>query len=229
MTRRLEAFQSQARNLRPHTGRLTVASLMLPSNCAVIGVYKLTCLENDMVYVGSSVDCYNRVGGHLSILRKGGHVNKRMQKEFALYGEVGFEIAMADICATAEIAKLREAELIRKYKELGKSYNSVVPPLQILACRVDRSYEAVRNAWAQCESMLEWRNEREFVALIEQFLTASGMSWTAFGRTICSDPRFFFEIKKGRGCTLRRAEQVDAFIEGKLEEFKASQHERAAA
>jgi hypothetical protein len=152
-----------------------------------------------------------------------------MQRDYIAHKEAQFAISMAEICGTADAAKLREAELIEKYKTLEKSYNTIIPPLRILAQRVGRTTAKIRAEWALCEAMLEWRNEREFIALIEQFLIASGISTTAFGRTICSDHRFFFEVKKGRGCTLRRAEQVDKFIELKIAEFKASRPQEAAA
>lgn len=57
----------------------------------VPGIYVIRCLATGREYVGSSVDCKGRADQHISKLRDGTHINKRLQGAWSYYGESSFE------------------------------------------------------------------------------------------------------------------------------------------
>ena len=52
----------------------------------------------------------------------------------------------------------------------------------------------------------------EFLAEVEAYLSSTGMSPTAFGKTAMGDPRFVATVRAGRAPTLRTVERVRRFI-----------------
>jgi hypothetical protein len=58
----------------------------------------------------------------------------------------------------------------------------------------------------------------KFVAEVEAFLKASGMSATVFGKAAVNDPKFVFNIRKGRQPSLRLVDRVNAYIKSVREE-----------
>jgi group I intron endonuclease len=50
------------------------------------GVYTITNIKNNKVYVGCSVDIKHRIHQHMSTLRLGIHTNKHLQAAYDLYG-----------------------------------------------------------------------------------------------------------------------------------------------
>lgn len=61
----------------------------MPRKCQA-GVYFITNLVNNKVYVGSSKNCYNREYGHFNSLRNGTHESIHLLRSFKKYGEQNF-------------------------------------------------------------------------------------------------------------------------------------------
>jgi len=57
----------------------------------VAGIYKIENLETHKVYIGETINLFNRVTQHLTGLVKGKHPNKEMQKDCLLYGIDSFK------------------------------------------------------------------------------------------------------------------------------------------
>jgi group I intron endonuclease len=51
------------------------------------GVYKITCLENGKIYIGSSKNINSRWNNHRWNLRNGKHHNYFLQSDWDMYGE----------------------------------------------------------------------------------------------------------------------------------------------
>lgn len=51
-----------------------------------------------------------------------------------------------------------------------------------------------------------------FLAEIEAFLKASGMTATAFGKEAVSDPNFVFDLRRGRRANLELVEKAQRLI-----------------
>lgn len=54
------------------------------------GIYKITCIANDKVYIGSTNDFYERWIAHRSQLRRKMHCNSHLQRAWDKYGEQSF-------------------------------------------------------------------------------------------------------------------------------------------
>lgn len=63
----------------------------------MIGIYKITCLSNDKIYIGSSVDIKKRWNSHKHYLRKGIHANNYLQNSWNKYGEKNFKFEVVEI------------------------------------------------------------------------------------------------------------------------------------
>lgn len=59
--------------------------------------------------------------------------------------------------------------------------------------------------------------QAEFLNTIENFLISTGLDASKFGLYSAGDPNFVHNLRKGKSCTLRRAERVMEFI-------RANQH-----
>lgn len=53
-------------------------------------IYKITCISNNKIYIGSASHYDKRMGTHISLLRKGEHDNPYLQSSFNKYGESSF-------------------------------------------------------------------------------------------------------------------------------------------
>lgn len=62
------------------------------------GIYTITNLTNNKIYVGRASSLYNRLWSHLDTLRKGIHVNDHLQKSFNEYGEENFLFETLEEC-----------------------------------------------------------------------------------------------------------------------------------
>lgn len=85
------------------------------ASARVCGVYLINCLGNHKVYVGSSTSIKGRFASHLSMLRRGVHGNRHMQRAFAKYGEGSFVLHPIEACAPCDRVA-REQAWIDYYK-----------------------------------------------------------------------------------------------------------------
>lgn len=71
------------------------------------GVYKITCLSNDKIYIGSSKHILGRIEAHKIHLRKNKHRNPHLQNAWDKYGEENFTFEILEEC---DIENLLERE-----------------------------------------------------------------------------------------------------------------------
>lgn len=95
-------------------------------NC---GIYKITNIINNKIYIGSSINLYNRKSQHLKLLKYGKHENSYLQNSFNKYGEENFKweiIEYVEIIDDRE--KLKEILLNREqfYLDEYKSYDNKI-------------------------------------------------------------------------------------------------------
>lgn len=62
------------------------------------GIYKITCISNNKIYIGSSVDIKSRWNRHKSYLRRNKHDNPHLQHSWNLYGESNFIFDIVEEC-----------------------------------------------------------------------------------------------------------------------------------
>lgn len=87
----------------------------------MIGIYKITNLTNNKVYIGSTKNIEHRFHEHLSKLKGGYHINKHLQAAFDKYGESNFKF---ELLREASEGILRRAEqfYINKYQSINPKY-----------------------------------------------------------------------------------------------------------
>ena len=61
------------------------------------GIYKITNLINNKIYIGSATLFYKRKNNHYSDLRRGDHGNEHLQNAFNFYGEGNFIFEVLEI------------------------------------------------------------------------------------------------------------------------------------
>lgn len=62
------------------------------------GIYAITCVPTQKVYIGSSVDITRRWREHRRELRRGMHSNRHLQRAWAKHGELSFVFSIIESC-----------------------------------------------------------------------------------------------------------------------------------
>lgn len=86
------------------------------------GIYKIKCLKNDKVYIGSSQVVRQRITNHKSDLRLDKHQNKHLQAAWKKYGEESFEFEIVEYCSLEVLLK-REQYYIDLYDTYKLGFN----------------------------------------------------------------------------------------------------------
>lgn len=68
-----------------------------------IGIYRITNLSNNKVYIGKSTSINYRWRKHLWFLKRNKHVNKHLQSAFNKYGENQFTFEIIEECSSEEL------------------------------------------------------------------------------------------------------------------------------
>ena len=95
------------------------------------GIYKITCLINNKVYIGSACGSkntpikkngfYRRWTEHIKDLKLNKHRNKHLQYAWNKYQEKSFEFEIIEFC-DIEKAKIKEEYYINLYKSIDHNY-----------------------------------------------------------------------------------------------------------
>lgn len=88
------------------------------------GVYKITNVTNNKVYIGSSKELKNRITKHLWLLKNKRHDNIYLQNSYEKYGEKNFKFEVIEYCSEEELID-RENFYILQYKSntMSLGYN----------------------------------------------------------------------------------------------------------
>lgn len=84
----------------------------------IIGIYKITCLVNNKIYIGSSNNIYKRWNEHIWELNNYKHDNKHLQDAWNKYGKENFIFEVIEECS-----KDTKLEREQYYMDLYKTYN----------------------------------------------------------------------------------------------------------
>lgn len=92
----------------------------------MIGIYKITCKNNNQIYIGSSTDIKDRWLHHLSDLKNNTHHSTYLQRSYNKYGKdsLKFEVMLEMFDYDEELLRMAEFYYIEKYKP---AFNSMVP------------------------------------------------------------------------------------------------------
>lgn len=86
------------------------------------GIYKISNLVTNKVYIGSSVDMTKRMKQHFTKLRNGAHSSIKLQNSFNKYGEASFKFEPLLMCANYDLL-LYEQRAIDVFNAVEDGYN----------------------------------------------------------------------------------------------------------
>jgi group I intron endonuclease len=90
----------------------------------IVGIYKITCVTNGKIYIGSSIDVHRRWGLHRTHLNTGNHNNKYLLRAFWKYGKDSFTWEVIEECSE-DILWEREQHYLDALQPFNeKGYNS---------------------------------------------------------------------------------------------------------
>lgn len=87
----------------------------------MIGIYKITNLMNNKVYIGQSVDIKSRISNHKWALKHNRHDNVYLQCSYNKYGKQSFEFSVICECNEDELDRL-ECYYIDLYHSIDRKY-----------------------------------------------------------------------------------------------------------
>lgn len=92
------------------------------------GIYKITNLINNKVYIGQSRDLKTRIYKHNYYLKNNQHINKHLQNSYNKYGIESFKFEIIEYC-TEDLLNKRECHWILKFESCDRQcgYNSMIP------------------------------------------------------------------------------------------------------
>lgn len=87
------------------------------------GVYKIYNTIEDKCYIGQSLDIENRWKGHVNELKKGKHINKKLQLAFDKYGIEAFEFSILKEVEDLIWIDYYESYYTEKYNAVNGGYS----------------------------------------------------------------------------------------------------------
>lgn len=88
---------------------------------SIIGIYCITNLVNNKLYIGQSMNVSSRLGVHKRSLKGNYHKNKHLQSAFNKYGEDSFDFKLIHPCTSDNLDEL-EREYISLFNTTDKNY-----------------------------------------------------------------------------------------------------------
>ena len=87
----------------------------------ICGIYKITNLVNNKLYIGQSKDLYERLRKHKESLKNNYHFNKHLQRSYNKYGKDNFDFEIIEVCSY-ELLNDKETFYIDKYNTMNSNY-----------------------------------------------------------------------------------------------------------
>lgn len=89
-------------------------------NYSMGGVYKITNLKTNEIYIGSTVSLMRRRNSHFLRLKSNSHYNKHLQSSYSKYGEEFFEFSVILVCEPFELLRYEQFFIDSKRPEFNK-------------------------------------------------------------------------------------------------------------
>ena len=91
----------------------------------ICGIYMIKNKINGNIYIGQAADIYERWREHISLLRRGKHVNNHLQRAWNKYGDDNFEFSIVEECSENALND-REIYWIAEYDSYHNGYNQTL-------------------------------------------------------------------------------------------------------
>jgi group I intron endonuclease len=89
----------------------------------ICGIYALRNAVNGKIYIGSSRDCARRFGEHITRLRRGAHINAKLQSAWNKHGEANFERVILCSVPNPDDLERTEQQFIDEHRAVTLGYN----------------------------------------------------------------------------------------------------------
>lgn len=86
------------------------------------GIYKITCLKNNMAYVGQAINIQDRWKTHIQCLNRNKHHNIHLQRAWNKYGENNFKFDIIEYCEKEDLND-KEIYWIKELSSFKNGYN----------------------------------------------------------------------------------------------------------
>ena len=86
------------------------------------GIYKITCSENNKVYVGQAINIQDRWKTHIQCLNRNKHHNIHLQRAWNKYGENNFKFDVIEYCEKEDLND-KEIYWIKELSSFKNGYN----------------------------------------------------------------------------------------------------------
>jgi len=144
----------------------------------MIGIYKITNILNNKVYIGSSICMYKRWKQHLYMLRTNSHRNKYLNSSYSKYGLENFTFSVLEECDEKDL-NTRELFWMRKFNSLNRlyGYNQDVPKgtnlgykqgLKTIELKVQKSNKIVFQYDFNGTFIKEWKSIKSAAEFIDR-------------------------------------------------------------
>lgn len=114
------------------------------------GIYKITCLGNGIIYIGSACNLARRRREHFSKFRRNVHETKRMQYCFNKYGEINIIYEVVEIVDDLENLLTREQYYIDLYKVCNRKIGFNTAPIAG-NCRGVKHTDETKRKISECQ------------------------------------------------------------------------------
>ena len=91
----------------------------------ICGIYMIKNKINGNIYIGQAADIYERWKEHISLLRRGKHINNHLQRAWNKYGSDNFEFSIVEECSENALND-REIYWIAEYDSYHNGYNQTL-------------------------------------------------------------------------------------------------------
>lgn len=111
-------MEEVARNSKSEGIMGSASFMIIRSNNYMIGVYKISNIINNKVYIGQSVDIQRRFSEHIRMLDNKCHYNKHLQASYNKYGKDVFLYEVLCVCDATELDAI-EVFFINYYNSMN--------------------------------------------------------------------------------------------------------------
>lgn len=89
----------------------------------IAGIYKITNIINNKIYIGSSNNIYKRKREHFSSLKNGTHCNIHLQRAYNIHGKSNFKFEVVEVCEEKDLLKIEQIYLDKYFDKGINCYN----------------------------------------------------------------------------------------------------------
>ena len=109
------------------------------------GVYQIKNEKNNKIYIGSSINLYERLITHVSDLRKGKHPNSYLQRSWNKYGEDHFDISILDLCDKEKVREKEQYYINTQTRKCDKTLSFNINPDVLFGTISEETKQKIRS------------------------------------------------------------------------------------